>query len=487
METYPKISKFIMVTLTIITSIVHSSCKKFIEVKAPISSINQENVFRNNSYAISAVTGIYAKMSSTGFTLNQSLYPELSADNLALFDLNNTSAIQYYQNSLNSTYANDPIILWNDLYSYVYSTNAYIEGLTKSTGLSEIVQSRLLGETYFLRGFLYFYLVNLFKNVPLVLTTDYTQTSILGNTAPDLIYLQITKDLTEAKKLLDNSYLDGTLVKPTEDRVRPTQMAASALLARVYLYMKNYPKAEEEASLVINHNDLFDLPSLNEVFLKNSKETIWSLQPVGYSLNTNEGSFFIYSDGGPDTQSYTYLSDDLLKQFEKGDLRKTVWVGYFQGANKIYPFAYKYKVKNGEPETAVEYPIVLRLAEQYLIRSEARLYQGKIGEGINDLNKLRGRARDQITPDVPNPLPDLLLSMNSEEAIDALAKERRIELFTEWGNRWFDLKRTGKIDEVMSIASQSKQSTWKPYQADYPIPAIEVSNNVNLKQNPGYK
>jgi len=487
MKSYQKIVKVVTATIFILFSTSNWCCKKFIEVEAPSTSINQENVFTNDSYAISAITGIYAKMSTTGISLKLSVYPELSADNLSLFDLNNTDAILFYQNQLNSS---SGVTFWADLYAYIYSTNAAIEGLSKATALTGNVQKRLLGEAYFLRGFFYFYLANFYNNVPLVLTTDYSKSSSLGVSSSDAIYAQIVQDLTESKKLLDNSFLDGTLLKTTVERVRPNAMSATALLARVYLYTKNYPKAEEEATTLIDHNELFTLTDINNVFIKNSNETIWSLQAVGDYYNTAEGYFFNYSDAGPDPFSYTYLPDDLIDQFEKGDLRKDFWINTFQKQNISYPHPYKYKVKEGDAASATEYSIVFRLAEQYLIRAEARIRQGNILGGIDDLNKIRKRARAQITPDMPNPLPDVISTISEETAIDAVLRERRTELFAEWGNRWFDLRRTGKIDDVMTLALPLKRQggVWKNYMALYPIPQNEINQSPGLKgkQNPGY-
>jgi hypothetical protein len=461
-------------------------CKKFIEIDAPNTSVNQENVFTKNSNAISAVTGIYTRMSSTYFSLNLSVYPDLSADNLTLYDLNNLYAILYYQNALNSKYLSDPSILWNDLYSYIYACNGAIEGLTQKNGVSEDVKQRLLGEVYFLRGFYYFYLINLYQNVPLVLTTDFTKSSTLTNESAANAYNQIIADLQQAQTLLDPSYRDGTIKGESVERVRPNSMTATALLARVYLYTKNYTKAEDEATKIINNNT-YSLSAINSVFQKSSAEIIWALQSVAFNINTQEGNFYIYAPDGPNTINYTYLSNDLISKIEKGDLRETSWISYFDLDGTKYPYPTKYKIKNGDPSTSTEYTVVFRLGEQYLIRAEARIQQGKLAQGISDLNIIRQRARAEATVDIPNPLPDIKTNITKEQGLDAIFKERRIELFTEWGNRWFDLKRTGKINEVMTLASVVKGSKWDTYQSLYPIPLTDLQANVNLKQNPGYK
>jgi hypothetical protein len=130
--------------------------------------------------------------------------------------------------------------------------------------------------------------------------------------------------------------------------------------------------------------------------------------------------------------------------------------------------------------------MMLRLAEQYLIRSEARAKQGDVAGAVADLNVLRKRARATATLAVPNPLPDLSSSITQDQALNAVLQENRVELFTEWGHRWLDLKRTQKVEEVMKVVTPLKGGTWESSDQLYPIPSDDISRNVNLSQNPGY-
>ncbi len=117
-------------------------------------------------------------------------------------------------------------------------------------------------------------------------------------------------------------------------------------------------------------------------------------------------------------------------------------------------------------------------------QAEARIQQDNLTEGIKDLNVLRTRARALATVPVPNPLPDLSLSLPKADALMAVEKERGIELFAEWGNRWFDLRRTGRIDAVLGSL---KPTFWQSTDALYPIPQSERGKNPNLTQNDGYQ
>ncbi|WP_170302684.1 RagB/SusD family nutrient uptake outer membrane protein [Chitinophaga oryziterrae] len=448
-----------------------SGCKKFIEVEAPITSVNGGNVYTDDANAIAAITGIYAKMSNTGFSLNFSIYPELSADNFTLFttlqDLNYTL---YFQNALNSLYTNSPQF-WDDEYNFIYTSNAAISGLSVTNSLTPAIKQRLLGEAYFIRAFHYFYLVNLYGDVPLVLSTNYIDNSKLSKTPIASVYQQMISDLNQAKSLLDDQYVDASILRKTTERLRPNRMAVNALLARVQLFVKNYAAADAASTEVINKTDLYSarIP-LNQVFLKNSMETIWALQPMRFEFSTDEANLYIPSESiGP-----VYLSASFLGSFEMGDLRRSTWIGELVFDMYDYPYPAKYKALYGS-STLTEYSIVLRLAEQYLIRAEARAKLNDISGSQSDLNEIRHRAG------LPNTSAN-----TTEDLLTAILKERRIELFSEWGHRWLDLKRTDLINSVMQKEAPFKGATWQPYMELYPIPYADIKVNSNLTQNTGY-
>jgi starch-binding outer membrane protein, SusD/RagB family len=457
----------------------NQSCKKLVEVKPPSTSINSGNVFANDKTAIAAVTDIYVKMSGQelpgGGIASLSLFPGLSSDELSLYNgATNNSVNFYYTNTLTSTNLTGTDF-WFPLYQTIYVTNAAIEELSKSTGLTLAVRIQLEGEVKFIRAFCYFYLVNLYGDVPLALTTNYQANAVLSRANKSAVYDRIISDLTEAQNLLSSNFLNATLLNTTTDRVRPTRWAATALLARAYLYKGEYIKAENEASTIINNSSLFGLPTLNNVFLKNSSEAIWQLQPVHAGWNTEDAKIFILSSNGPDQGVRPfYLSPQLINSFDAADQRKTNWVKTVTVGSNTYYYPYKYKSATfNDPVT--EYKMVLRLSEQYLIRAEARAMQNRISDARDDLNIIKSRA-------------SLGNSMANDQAslLTAILKEKQVELFTEWGHRWFDLKRTKKVDAVMSIVTPQKGGTWNSNWQWYPITRNELNLNPNLVQNGGY-
>jgi hypothetical protein len=356
----------------------------------------------------------------------------------------------------------------------VFYSNSAIEGLTLSNNLSAPVKNQLLGEAKFLRALSYFYLANLYGDLPLVLSTDYKESVATVRQPKADIYKQIVSDLKDAYGLLSENYLDASLLKTTAERVRPTKYAAAALLSRVYLYLGDWINAEAEASIVINNASTFGLLPLNSVFLKNSKEAIWQLQPTYNGWNTEDAKIFVLNAAFSNTKP-VYLNQNLLTAFENNDARRLSWIKDTIMSLQTYSYPFKYKLASFN-DPVNEYLMVLRLGEQYLIRAEARAQQNNVSGAQSDLNAIRNRAG--LSNTTANDKPSLLI---------AILHERQIELFSEWGHRWLDLQRTSNVDAVMSIVTPLKGgASWSSYQKLYPVPVVDIQRDPNLTQNPGY-
>ncbi len=438
------------------------SCKKFIEIEAPRSSIVPSTVFDNNDLAISAMLGIYQQMAVTGYASGDmnsiSSVCGLSADE---FLVHNTTLAPFFQNQLpidNSTIRG----IWTAIYARIYNANTILEGLQSENKITPPITEQLQGEALFTRAFNYFYLVRLFGDVPLYLTTDYKSNSIAKRTPIEAVYNQIVQDLKEAETKLSDVYI-------TSDRVRPNKATVQSLLAKVFLDLRDWENAEKYTSIILEKTSLYSLVPLDDVFLKNSRETIWQLMPTANS-NTPAGSLLILTSA---PAALSLRPDFVSNSFEANDLRKTSWIKNIvvQGTTYYYPF--KYKVKSST--TVTEYSMVFRLAEQYLIRAEARAYRDKLSGAIEDLDAIRLRAGLK-------PFKDTNPSISKADLLVAIQKERFVELFSEWGNRWFDLKRNGKSTEVLGPI----KTQWSPSAILFPIPKLEIDNNKNIVQNDGY-
>lgn len=478
-----------------IVSSVFCSCKKFVAVNGPITSVNSKNIFTNDATAIGSITSLYSNLSLTGLTSTEDLtsiscISGLSSDELTYYSGAGINSLAvYYQNALTDLNVSTKGY-WGSGYQRLYLVNTSLEQLNASTALNPNVKKQLLGEANFMRAFYYFYLVNLYGDIPLVLGTDYKANALITKSSKEIIYQQIITDLKKSKSLLSDKYLKGDVVTPyssgSEERVRPTSWAASALLARTFLYTKDWANAELEATLVIDNTKQYQLLSkdhLGDVFLKTSKEAIWQLQPVEFGANSQEARVFILPSTGPSNLKPVYLSDNLVNSFDNRDKRRTQWISGVNVDGNIYYFPNKYKIDISFDTDApvTEYTTVIRLAELVLVRAEARAQQGNLDGAIADLDLIKDRVGLPKIKDI-NP------NVNKTDLIDIIIKEKQFELFTEWGHRWFDLKRTGKIDQIMPSITPKKVTggVWKSYQQYYPIPSNELKNNPILTQVNGY-
>ncbi|MBO9573849.1 MAG: RagB/SusD family nutrient uptake outer membrane protein, partial [Chitinophagaceae bacterium] len=293
--------------------------------------IASENVFTNNETAIAALTGLYVNMTryvseGGGFSgsFGVSVLAGLSSDEFSTIS-SSAPWSNYYTNTLGVNGSFIGSEFWSPLYNYVLKCNSVIEGLSDKAAeaLTPSVRQQLFGEAKFMRAFYYFYLVNLYGDLPLAVISDYKFNSLLSRSPKAAVYQQIIADLEEAREQLSADYLAPSLLSKSEHRIRPTKWAANALLARVYLYTDNYSAAEAASSTVINNNVQFEITSLDSVFLKNSKEAIWQIQPTAVNFNTADARTFILPSSGPGTSTDwpVFLSPQLLNSFEKGDTR----------------------------------------------------------------------------------------------------------------------------------------------------------------------
>jgi hypothetical protein len=463
-------------SLLLTFTLLNINCRKLIEINDPVNTITTSQSFSNDANASSAVIGVYNTLAGpNNITFSNSgatLFAGMSADELILF-YNDPEFSPFQNNNLEPTNNTLAYTFWTQTYFAIYQANAAIEGLSQSTGVSLDLRNQLLGECKFLRGFCYFYLTNLFGDVPLVLTTNWNENATLTRTKKDDIYKQIIADLIDADKILTSGYSYSS-----NERIRANKWAATALLARVYLFKEDWINAELLSSKVLSNTELFNISeNLTNVFQKNSQEAILQFQvsDKSFPYATKEGNTFIPFDNTSNPNYY--LTSQLLESFETGDLRKQNWIDstiFNDGVTSTtYFYPFKYKIRFGTPENIEEYYTVLRLAEQYLIRAEARANQGNIPGAIADINVIRNRAQ----------LAHLTSTLNQSETLKAIQHERQIELFAEFGHRWLDLKRLNQADVVLS---NIKGGNWQTTDQLYPIPLTELQRNPQLIQNPGY-
>lgn len=463
METLNKFHKAIkwMIHLILLGTF-FSGCENMLEPDYPNYLLSNEAVLENSSTIDAALAQIYSGLrdqspirgDSEGLGCRMGLY----TDELEFYRVSTADndffhhIIQANTGSLSS--------YWDRSYELIYNANTIIEGLEQNT-LPKSETDAFLGEALFLRAYLHFYLAELFGDIPYIKTTDYTKNASVSRMPLEIVQQEITTDLSKAKSLLPINDKSGK-------KLRAYKTLASAMLARQYLYLNLWQKAFEESNEIISNGIISWESDLNQVFLKESSSTIWQLIPQVNGRATEEGITFIFEVGPPTLYS---LTDSFIDGFEDGDLRRTLWTREISDGTQSWFHPYKYKQRNNEASSS-EYAILFRLAEQYLIRAEASLKMGNIQMAKDDIDIIRLRAGLESTK-----------ANTTDEIMNEILRQRKYELFTEQGHRWFDLKRTGNAEQVLAPI----KTNWKATNMLFPLPQKELLLNPTLKpQNPGY-
>lgn len=457
-------NRLLLLTFPFVFSLFWLGCSGFIDVDPPKNVLISETVFKDPATVESAMANLYYSMREQGMTSGSfglTTILGIYGDELDYYAFNADQA-QLYNHNQN---AGNNVILgwWRQAYYLIYGANDIIRGIENSNDLSIDEKKVFHGQALFVRGYMHSLLVSLFGDVPYVNSTDYRENNTIVRMAEEKIYDSIIRDLTDAVELLEG-------IEPiSKRRLWPDHYVAKALLARIYLYTENWEMAASMASELINNFPLET--NLSNAFLKDSPETIWQLAADEvFPKNTREaGQLIIQTVPG---QTYA-LTDALLTSFEDGDLRYDNWIGNVSDSKNTTTLYYAHKYKAGINEKeSLEYSILFRSAEQVLIRSEALVHMGDLLGSQTDLNTIRNRAGMSNTT-----------ATTAHGLLEAIHRERQVELFAEQGHRWFDLKRTKKMGSALA----ELKPNWQETDVLLPIPEAELEINPNLMpQNPGY-
>lgn len=440
-----------------------TGCNDFLEMEMPKDQIDHTRVFNDEKLATAALTHVYTLMRSHGFlsgnTNGCGFLLGCYTDELEVTATTTAYYRNFYEGSVlpsNSAIAE----WWNHTYRQIYTVNTVLEGLEKSAGVSGPAGKQLRGEALAVRGLLHFYLAQTFGAVPYITTTDYRINRQTGKLPVADVMQRAENDLKQAEELLTAAY-------PSAERIRINQAVAQALLARLYLYREQWQLAQQYAETVLA-NPAYKLEPLNQVFLKNSKSAIWQFKPETEGRNALEADTYIF-EALPAPQSR--LSAAFLNSAEMNDRRKETWIRYVAGSSEN-AHSYKYTQRGGSSSTpSKEYSVIIRIEEMYLIAAEAAAEQSDWQTCNTMLHALRSRAG----------LPDVRVS-DLDAAVNAVLRERRSELFCEFGHRFYDLKRRNRLNELLSV-----KPGWQPYFNLLPLPENELLLNPNLlPQNAGY-
>ena len=422
--------------------------------------------------------------------------------------------------------ASNPLILnpsnpersfWPRLYQVVRGANETLIELEVLDEQEAGVKEEIAARARFVRAFAYYHLVRLFGDIPyLDETTTTADASIAPRTSVDIVYENIIADFEYAKAWLADSQTN---------RAIPGKAAAGAYLASVYLTRGAYQMAYNEATDVINNAGLYNLaldPDYRNIFhavnTDASLEPIFIIDFVGTNVNDESrdylaaftgffGQATYYPSGG---WSVMVPAQKVFDTWDDGDYRKQVCfdaeavdndanvLSYpdfssLDGRNANRPHISKYTAMAGDLPQAntsgrdshSNYQL-MRFAEVLLIAAEAAIELGNTGEADQYINMIRERARNGDGSGEPSAIPADI----SGATIADVLEERRLELAFEQ-KRWYDIVRRQMGDEVFGPNGfETELQGTQNFSAarDYllPIPPLEITNNPNLTQNPGY-
>jgi len=448
--------KSILYIIPVIALVSLASCKKFLDVQ-PKNNVSDEVTIVDKASAETAVRGVYNAFTLSGYYGNDfQMIGYLGGDNTAFFG---TVVYQSHFGQHNVRADNGTIqTAWGAIYKGIDRANHVIAKVPNVTDpkLTAALKNQYLGEAYFLRALAYFDLVRVWGGVQIFTTPNIEDKQGVPRSDTTAVFAQVLSDLIQAEALIPSSL--------ATNRVRATQKTVWALRARYHLYRGEWADAEFYSSKLISDVATYSLVApYNSWFangVTNTRESIFELAYATTSLSAHRGNWQPTQNGGTRSWGPNAAFIALVTNPATGGTRNTLIA-----TTTTTPIVTYGNLYYRNPATDPAY--VLRIAEQYLIRAEARAQIGTDLTGAAaDLNAVRTRAGLAATGAATK--PDLLL---------AIEDERRLEFAFE-PHRWFDLVRTGRADDIFPGIDPNKYIL--------PIPVTELQTDPALKQNPGY-
>lgn len=441
-----------------------SACS-FLEESSP-NDIAADEAITDGASAEAAVLGLYSALQQPGYygenyllasgahTDDQSTggYQSLSLDQLGNRAVTGANLI-----------TED---IWIAIYRVIANANYLLAALPDVEDLETAEKNHLEGQARAIRALAHFDLLRYFGEhwntgseygIPLIQSAQ-SIGDRPGRASVGATYQFILDDLTKAASLLDPEQKDIQFINTS---------TVDALLARVYLYQKNLPKAAEFAGKVIDSNEfsLFGPSAYGDVYsTRLSSESIFELSFDNQNRSGYNGATYNRDDAI--RPELSYMAAKNLQDFfaTRPDDVRVALLNFDPAENDatIIPDGRTQKYRGEESRDNPAY--IIRLAEMHLIRAEAL---GR-SAGLQDLNILRSyRGMALLAPaDVPT----------DAAFLKAILDERRAEFNFE-GHRYFDLARTRQIKAVLGVDD---------FRGIMPIPSRELAANGSLKQNPGY-
>jgi hypothetical protein len=489
-----------------------SSCDDFLKEK-PKSITNPDTFFNSDSAVKAAVNGLYKLYHNNSLwgKIGLDRFYENGADTMGpsrLFD--QVGPIQDYTmdagNMDKISQGGGAPETWQDLYKVIQNSNLILEKIKGNKNISDDAKTLYGGEALFLRAYTYYNLTNLWGAVPYYRKSmPIDQVRTLGRTDRDKIRSDILKDLQQAQDQLPDSYSGNELG-------HVSKWVAATVMAKIYLWQKEWKKARDKAVEIINKSPHGLLNKYADIFKPDNeynKEIIWTIDFVKDKNPNDWPNHFIprlrdEPENGSERDALEKALEarnegftgyglsvpipDLVDKYPKGDLRRssnviTNYLGFELHFPYFKKFWYLDQTKSPRSNHGNN-KIIFRLADVYLMAAEAENELNGPANAYQYINKVRERAYDPSQP---------LSGLSQQQFRKAIYDERKWELAAE-NHRRMDLIRWGIL---LKVVKNAKYLVYHP--ADHitpknvllPIPATQLQLNPNLLKldptNNGYR
>lgn len=464
------------------------SCHKTLTEKS--KSISAEAFYNTPAEVESAVNAIYEAVRATNGFGNLYL-AQLEAYTDYSYGKGSYSMLTEFQ-GLDGTNITRVGQMWDQFYLTIRNANLVIANTPNGTELTDDQKNQYIAEARFLRGWVYFILVRNWGGVILRDETNMTEHD-LPRTSAEQVYAFIVEDLKFASTHLPNEAAVAG---------KPSKWAAQSILSDVYFYQGEYKLARDLSKSVIESGtyklvEVQKEDDFGKIYGPDVITTPEEIFYLKYSHDEGQGWTFMKYPHHPGDPYYNgvgifgHYTDAAKNKFYKAwddkDLRKSYnWFSWDIGLGATTMLNRKFRDPGRIYDGSNDCP-VYRYADILLLYAEAdaRANNGPTVDAVEKLNMVRRRAYGY--PSMTPSAVDLKLSdFNLSTFLDRVLLERGYETQYE-GKRWLDLKRTGKLKEIIEsaygITVADKHLLW-------PIPESELNFNKALDpardQNIGY-
>ncbi|MDT0606410.1 RagB/SusD family nutrient uptake outer membrane protein [Croceitalea rosinachiae] len=471
-----KIYKYIFLLTTVSLSFI--ACEDELDI-IPITEKSANSFFSNEAEIESAIIGAYGQLQNNGlYGLDLIGVGEISAED-TFEEIAANDGGRFGQLDDFSTNAGNDLVgdIWRESYEGIQRVNVVLNRITDIEFEDASLKTNRIGEMKFIRALLYYNLVRLYGDVPLVVEETESPFDFFGQgrTPSTEVYAQIELDLTEATQDLPTTKAPG----------RPANGAARALLADVQMTQGNFSTALANLEAVVNSGEYELMPTTSDIFgvaNEGNPEILFEIQYAsgfnadGSDEGSSAGSQFRPSGTTANAKGHNLPTQAFIDSFEAGDTRLDDYVTVDPDANPFY-FLTKYEVSATGADDGGSDHLIIRFADVVLKYAEALNENNQTAEAITQLNSIRSRAGLAETT-----------ATSQADVRAAIRQERRFEFIGE-GKRWFDLKRYGTAVEVMNafFGSTGANVTIDNNNLVLPIPQSQIDTDPDfIEQNPGY-